>query len=271
MKNYSDITFIIPLRCESKDRLLNLDITLHWIKLKFNSPVIVKENNSKPIGQTICSKFDNVKYIFEESKSDDFHRTKLLNDLILECKTKYISNFDCDVILPIENLDLALHLLEDKYDFVYPYTYGNEFQKRIHHSNWEKFKKFLILDDLNTDLARTGVGHCFIAKTYSYIKAYGENENFIGWGPEDLERFNRFKKLNFNTTHLPDSYFIYHIEHIRTKNSCNLHSYFENNNNLEKKLNLMNRENTIEYYKNLDYVKNRKFNNDFYGDGLEVI
>lgn len=264
MKNYSDITFIIPLRCESKARLLNLDIILHWIKSKFNSPVIVKENNTDPIGQNICSKFDNVQYIFEKSDNTIFHRTKLLNDMLLECKTKYISNFDCDVILPVENLNLALQLLKHKYDFVYPYTYGRGFQKRIHHSNWEKFKKFLNLDDLNTDLWMTGFGHCFIAKTDSYIKAYGENENFIGWGPEDLERFKRFKKLNFNTTHLPASYFIYHIEHTRTQNSCNLHSDFENNNKLEKKLNLMNKENIINYYKNLDYVKNRKFNSEIF-------
>ena len=36
-----------------------------------------------------------------------------------------------------------------------------------------------------------------MVKTEIYKKAYGENENFISYGPEDQERAYRFKKLGY--------------------------------------------------------------------------
>lgn len=255
---YNDLTFIIPLRCESNDRVKNLYICLNWLKKQYNSPVIVKENNTFPVGKSICDKFNNVKYIFEKSEDLIFHRTRLLNDMLDMCKTKFILNFDCDVILPTENTDLAIEYLNSGDDFVYPYTFGN-YQKRIHQSNWEKFNSLLDLSMLNTDSWSSHYGHCFIAKTDIYKKAFGENENFYSYGPEDQERFNRFKKLGYSVKHLPNEYFIYHIEHIRTHNSSNFNPKFKENIILNNNLSLMNSEETLNYYKNLNYVKERKY------------
>jgi hypothetical protein len=255
---YKDITFIIPLRCESNDRVRNLYICLNWIKKQFNSPVIVKESNTTPMGESICKNFDNTKYIFEQTTDSVFHRTKLLNDMLDLCQTKFISNFDCDVILPKENVDLSLSYLNNGIDFVYPYSLGN-YQKRIQNSDWTKFNKCLDLLSLNTDEWTSYYGHCFFAKTDIYKKAFGENENFYSYGPEDQERYFRFKKLGYSVTHLPEKHYVYHIEHTRTPNSCNNNPKFKHNLSLNNMLSLLNKEETIEHYKNLEYVKERKY------------
>ena len=258
MNKYKDFTFIIPLRCESSDRARNLHFCLNWIKQKYNSPVIVKESNVNPVGKNICMEFDNVNYIFQNSNDSMFHRTKLLNDMIELCETNYILNFDCDVILPTENIDESLIKLTHGFDFVYPYGYGRS-QKRIHDSNWEKFKTELNLNDLNTDVWSSQYGHCFIAKTNIYKNAFGENEEFLSYGPEDQERFFRFKKLGYQVCHLDSNYYVYHIEHIRTHNSWLNNPHFQSNNFLYEKLKIMSIEDTLEYYNNLSYVKDRRW------------
>jgi predicted glycosyltransferase involved in capsule biosynthesis len=256
---YKDLTFIIPLRCESADRLRNLNLCLHWIKQKYNSPVIVKESNILPLGQNICNKFNNVIYLFEETNDKIFHRTKLLNDMIELCETQYILNFDCDVILPTENIDESLIKLNNNFSFVYPYGYGHS-QKRIHNSDWENFKINLNLNELNVDTWTSQYGHCFIADLKIYKKAFGENEEFLSYGPEDQERFFRFKKLGYNVCHLNNDYYVYHLEHGRTPNSWITNPCFDANTQLYKKLQTMSIEDTILYYNNLEYVKQRNWN-----------
>jgi len=258
MKKYEDITFIIPLRCESLDRQRNLYLSLLWINKKYKSPVIVKESNIQPDAQNICNNFSNVTYIFEKCKDPLFHRTKLLNDMIEMCNTKYISNFDCDVIIPENNVNRTIELFDAGFDFVYPYGYGN-CQKRVHESDWSQFEKTQDLSSLNTDIWSSQYGHCFFAKLDSYKKAFGENEEFLSYGPEDKERFFRFKRLGYQVGHLDNNYFVYHLEHSRTQNSWLTNPYFENNNKLLEKLNVMSDECLQDYYNNLDYVICRKW------------
>jgi hypothetical protein len=55
-------------------------------------------------------------------------------------------------------------------------------------------------------------GHAIFFKTSAYREAGGENENFISWGPEDQERFYRFKRLNYRLSWTSNK--IYHFEKI---------------------------------------------------------
>jgi predicted glycosyltransferase involved in capsule biosynthesis len=39
-------------------------------------------------------------------------------------------------------------------------------------------------------------GGAFLADRNKYLEAGGENENFLGWGPEDFERVKRMEILH---------------------------------------------------------------------------
>jgi predicted glycosyltransferase involved in capsule biosynthesis len=61
-------------------------------------------------------------------------------------------------------------------------------------------------------------GGAFLANRVKYLNAGGENENFHGWGPEDVERVKRLEVLNL-PVHFADGPF-FHLWHPRGKTSC---------------------------------------------------
>ncbi len=58
----------------------------------------------------------------------------------------------------------------------------------------------------------TLAGHCIIFRTKTYFDGFMENEEFIGWGPEDAERLKRFRMLGYNVVHLEGN-LVFHLEH----------------------------------------------------------
>ena len=61
------------------------------------------------------------------------------------------------------------------------------------------------------------VGGAFMANRMKYIEAGMENENYYGWGLEDHERYQRWKKLEYRT-HKVDGP-LFHLSHGRGTNS----------------------------------------------------
>ena len=61
------------------------------------------------------------------------------------------------------------------------------------------------------------VGGAFLVNKYMYLNAGGGNENFYGWGPEDLERFRRIKILGLPVYRATGC--LFHLHHPRNENS----------------------------------------------------
>lgn len=61
------------------------------------------------------------------------------------------------------------------------------------------------------------VGGGFFAQKESYIEAGMENEKFYGWGREDGERINRWKKLGYRYERINGP--LFHLTHERGVNS----------------------------------------------------
>jgi predicted glycosyltransferase involved in capsule biosynthesis len=81
----------------------------------------------------------------------------------------------------------------------------------------------------------------------SFIRAGMENENFISWGPEDSERFNRYHILGLTVQRIPGA--MYHMDHYVGENSSPKNEHFKAN---EKEfLNVVTRnKNKLEEYIN---------------------
>ena len=91
----NNITYIMPTRIESNDRLRNIVTSVSFLLANFpQAKVIVKEVDKQSVFQEHALpaiesfvETKSLRHIFEQSNDDLFHKTRILNDLILEADT----------------------------------------------------------------------------------------------------------------------------------------------------------------------------------------
>lgn len=268
----SDCTFIIPVRIDSGDRTRNITTVLCYLLKTFNTKVILKEVDSKPLVEEYVieqikefldeDEINNLIYLFEKSDDSEFHRMKIINEILDQVETDVVVNYDSDVLLKPEIYEKSVNLiLNEKYDIIYPYGFG-EYQKQIY-ANDELVSDFLNNDfdfsilETREKIYMSQFGHVQFIKTKSYIDAGMENENFISWSPEDKERYFRFNKLGYKIGRI-DSAFVYHLEHYRGQNSWFNNPHIMKNNQLWEHIQNLSVEQLCNYYQSQDYLNKYK-------------
>ena len=263
-------TFIIPIRIESADRMRNIITVVSYLLENFDTKVIVKEVDTEPvfknevlpqITEFLEDSIDNLTYIFEHSDDSVFYRMKIINEMINVSSTEVVVNYDCDVLLKPETCVRAVNMIENGYDIVYPYGFG-DYQKQVF-VNDDTVSDFLSSDsdfsilDAKSKIYDAQYGHVQFIKRISYIDAGMENENFRGSSPEDKERFHRFTLLGYNVGRIDDQ--VYHLEHSRGvnswPNSVQGNPYMRENFEEWEKIQLMNKDELKKYYLTQEYLK----------------
>ena len=264
----NNITYIIPARIESNDRLRNITTSVSYLLRKFpEARVIVKEVDKEPIFSqyalpTIETIVDtkNLQYIYEKNTDDLFHKTRILNDLILEADTEIVASHDVDVVYPVESHITAYNMINSgEFDVVYPYGCG-VYQYQVVYPE-KLYEMFL---NSNFDI-RLLLGSCATqASTIGWTQFYNRNkviegfmwnENFISWGAEDCEFYFRLSSFGFNVGRVMSD--IYHFEHGRTFNSHYHNPKFADNHNLWQRIRTWDSSKLKAYYEQQDYLKNR--------------
>jgi hypothetical protein len=269
MHDLSNLTFIVPVKIESQDRYYNAKTVLSYLNSHFKTNVSLYEAYETTSQLDFLDSLTNLSIKYQGLKlqpGEPFHRTKYLNIMLNDCQTVVVTNYDIDVILPVSTyIEVCNHILEDKGDFVYPFGLG-KFQKRLHYSKWfEANHKELLYYSMikfleNYDLTWLDQEDTFLsssessdrnrlfAKTSTYKEAFGENEEFISYGPEDRERCFRFRKLGYRVEWWNN--FVYHLEHSRTTDSNQNNPFFEKNETLYHWICALDENDLISYYKN---------------------
>ena len=203
-------------------------------------------------------------------ESSPFHRTKYLNSMLATVETPFVVNHDADVIVPRHEMLTALGLLRilPEVDFVYPYGHMDDSKSllrivREDESTWINFVKCTLLGDFSSVLIdgctfayNAAYGQSIFAKTSSYISAGGENEQFVSWGAEDVERYVRFVKLGYGVARVHGGY-VFHLEHERGTDSSSKNPNFKNNEDLWKQIQPMTPAELESYYQSSPYVSIR--------------
>lgn len=263
-----DLTYILPTRIESEDRLKNIITSVSYLLKNFpEAKVIVKEVSERatfkfralPEIRKIAST-NNLKYVFEESNDPLFHKTRILNDLIMLTKTSVICSHDVDVVYPVSSHQSAYKLIKDnQFDVIYPYGCG-VWQYQVDYPT-EVFREFLVSGfDMNVIHPRCNLQSSTIGWTQFYskdavLKGGLWNENFLSWGAEDCEFYFRYNILGFRVGRISD--WVYHLEHSRTHNSHYNNPKFIDNHNLWQWLRKQNKSDIINYMNQQDYLKER--------------
>jgi len=264
MFNLENTTFIIPLFIESKDRYNNAKTVLEYLNKHFKTSLIIHEFINDISKLDFLDKLTNlnIQHMTEViTEHGVYHRTRQLNEMLNLVKTPVVCNYDIDVILPVESYILSQYLLSNSiFDVVYPYGYG-KYQYQVDRGfDRKKFNKDFNIKSiennfLNKEISR--YGHCIFFRTDKYKSIGGENEEFISYGPEDSERYERCVRFNLNLHRIED--FVYHLEHSRTEFSNSRHRYYNSNSMLYERIKNMKNDDFTEYYSSLDYIKKYQF------------
>jgi len=275
-----EATFIIPLRIETDDRMRNIITTLIYLLRNFDTNIIVKEfDSASTFEQSVLPQLQqaltedqlkNLTHVFEKTEEYIFHRTRLLNDMTMMSKTPIVVNYDSDIILPKHVYKQAVDLILNGYSdpnfpdvdaepikVVYPYGYG-DYQRQVLFTDEQATNfinsNFNFLAFTETKVWDAKFGFCQFFDREEYIRLGMENENFVSYGYEDDERYNRFNQLS-HVARIDDA--VYHLEHKRTSNSWFNNPHIEENRSLFEYLSRMSPENLLKHYTNQTYMANR--------------
>jgi len=93
-------------------------------------------------------------------------------------------------------------------------------------------------------------GQSIFFKTSSYKSIGGENEEFVGWGPEDLERYSRAVKLGLAVCRVDSP--VVHLEHPPGAGNP---KELESNKKLYDELSKKSPDELRKYYDSVEYKK----------------
>lgn len=262
-----NLTFLIPTRIETEDRLRNIISSVSYLLKHIPAKVIVKEVSNYPTFQFRAipeiEKYvdiSNLIYLYEESSEPWFCKSKVLNDLIVTSNTKVVANYDADCILPLSSYHQAYDAINnDHADVVYPYGCGiYQWKAEYDLQIYEEFVNTLDTSTLDKrkSLSNSTIGWTQFINRQVYIDSFMMNENFISWGCEDDEFYYRMSILGNRITRI-DNY-VYHLEHSRTNNSWFSNPNFNNNYQLWNQIKTFDKNQLIQYYENQIYVQTRK-------------
>lgn len=243
----SDVTFTIPVKYDSGDREENLILNLNFLNKYFKTTVIIGEQGG--------SKFkDYPAHYADFNDLNTFHRTRMLNEMAGMAVTPIIVNWDADVFLSVYQILKSVKLIRDGVDMVYPYA-GK--MARVPRAEKNKVHDVGLLTSKyrGTDSGdQDSVGGAVFFNKKSFISGGMENENYISYGNEDVERYYRFNKLGFKIERVAGH--IYHLDHEITLDSSTKHKYFNDNEKEWQRIKKMNADSLREYVNSFAWLKN---------------
>lgn len=256
MYNLSDVTFTIPIRIDSKDRLRNLQIVIYDYLLKhFNTNILICEDSPEP---TLMHDFPHCSYMHFKGNPEHTHRTKTLNDMARVTTTPIIVNMDADILIKPESVIHAIESIrENVYDVVIPYD------GMCLNVPTKSFKQIVLgisqrrINAPGLEITnKNAVGGMVAWKRETFMKSGMENEHFISWGYEDNERINRVKTLGIRANRLSGP--IYHLDHWRGVNSKGDHPHVKANIEEYNKITKMKRPELVNYIKTWEWAYKQK-------------
>ncbi len=248
----SDVTFIIPFKKDSDDRLRNLRIIIAYLNQYFTTNIHVMEEDATQH----FTDMGNFKYTFVHNPHYAMRRTRCLNLMAKEATTPIIANYDTDVLLSVDKYVAAAHAIRNNHlDMVYPYggPFVNYLEPLI-----SRIENTLSVDGIRYEeghlIHPNSLGGAIFFRKSTYLEFGGENENFVSWGWEDNERFSRFSKMGARIGRVQGH--LIHLNHPPSANSANTqHDPYNKNMHEYHKVGSMSREQLVEYINTFTWNK----------------
>lgn len=216
----SDVTIVIPIRVDSEARIANLKTIIRLYSNLENIHFIIGEADSY---QHLHIETNNkINYSFYQDYNPVFYLTYYRNEMIKQVRTPIVLVWDADVLVPEEQLYKAVSDVRNHHAVLsYPfngicYSLSSDISDNFRDTlSWEDILSEK--EKLPTMFGHLTVGGIFVVDRAKYIQFGLENEHFVCWGPEDIERLKRLTILNLPVSRIEGC--IYHLYHPRKLNS----------------------------------------------------
>lgn len=218
--NLKDVSFLVLIRIDSPDRLENLYAITSYLAKWFATNIILLEADIESKIDKSLLPFE-VEYHFIKDESPILYLTKYKNSLLSKTITPFISMYDVDAVLPVNQITKAIDVLrKGTYAIVSPYSGNFVSVDRLLKAMFTKLCDPEIFETNKnkfcTGTTRSFGGAVFINREI-YLQAGMENLNLTGWGPDDIERVKRMEILGYPVKRIPGN--LYHLPHERGRNS----------------------------------------------------
>ena len=242
MTDLSNTSIIIHYRKDSDDREFNLNTITKFLSenVNFKQLIIVNDDKSIDSGMFKFKNLDKICPVFIQNE-DHFKKALAFNTARKMYATGDVLCFyDVDVLIEPQYLKIAQDkILRGDADHVYPF---NGYFYNIKKSCFDQILDpldFRKIDNLESEYVEfasdRSPGGCCLISTEAFDKIGGYDTNFIGWGFEDTDFFERSEEIN-RVEYLEEYDSIcWHLEHssaIRTENphyENNLKTFIKNN------------------------------------------
>ncbi len=219
-------TFIFTYFGSSPDYAKNLVKTIKNIQYQASEIIVVEQPGPYPLKDHMTEALDYCHIVYKSAFNGEniYFRTQAINRGLKACGTEIAFVCDCDAICPPLQIDLAIQAIKDGFTLVYPYDFSTETNSDpSSNSSWltqytlnetaELFFGGLTSIEIRQDETYTNLGLIFGVHVKRYLSYGGENPFFIDWGFEDIERFERVKKLSGTSCRISGP--CYHLKHER--------------------------------------------------------
>jgi GR25 family glycosyltransferase involved in LPS biosynthesis len=217
----TDVTFLIPLRPDSLERIENVIAVVSFLHEHFDTRIMVLE--ASPYENHLFTSLvrEKAEYRHVEDRDAVFHRTKYINLLAGKATTPVIAIWDADVIVELSGITDAVNSLRSNgSDMAYPYdgrlldTSEIIREQYLRQPAIETLRHyFLYMNPMYGNDAKNGAVFVNVEK---YRQAGMDDESIYGTGNEDIERYYRFWHKGFQIYR--SSGVACHLSHPRDEN-----------------------------------------------------
>ena len=218
-----DLTIMMSTRIDSPDRLANVKASLgYYLKYTDAHLMIIESDSESRLSELMQMEFSEVEYIFVKDHNPMLHRTHLMNEEFRRIKTCNAANIDVDVIVPIEQLKAANDaVLRGQYVMAIPYDGRVVLSPKDFADIFRETLEIGALTEIDAYqqlmFGFASLGGAYVVDVARYREFGWENEHFLCWEPEDMERFHRLDILGHRPLQIIGK--CYHLPHSRGINS----------------------------------------------------
>lgn len=244
-----DLTFIIPIRVDTEDRIENCLTILRFLQQHFpQSEVLLMEQDAESRTDRIVEAFPSVKRDFVRNP-DRFSKSVAVNTGIALATRALICMCDTDILLHPDAIRRAAEMLRKRRKrVVIPHNrmvldvsgaLKAEISSSLDMEKYGKVRRFVAAPIRADIILRDNNGGIFMADKEVLILEGGLNKKMISYGWEDSEFSRRLDKLGYYTFMLPE-FNLVHLDHRRGPDS-QINEMFDVNRSEYEKISAMSR------------------------------
>ena len=176
----ASVSFLIPLRVDSEERVRNLDLLLAELTQIENATIWILEAD-RTSSYKLKVPASNIHYTFVEDRDPVFHRTKYLNRLLREADSDIVGIWDTDVVIrktqiseAVEAVKMGRAVMSFPYDGRFYMLSSDLSDVYCNERSFESLENNI--GQHNLVHGPHSVGGAFLVNRKVYLEAGGENE-----------------------------------------------------------------------------------------------